>query len=145
MELLMKKEFKKKGFEILPHTADLKIRSHGKTLGELFENMLKGMFLAIEPEFESDETVEREIEMKSHDVKSLLVDFLSDALYLSDVHREAYVEAKISEVSETSVKAILVGKKITDFALGEIKAVTHHDVKLEKVGDEWIAEVVFDL
>ena len=38
-----------KDFEILPHTADLKIRVYGDNLQMLFCNAVKGMFESIRP------------------------------------------------------------------------------------------------
>ncbi len=38
-----------KDFEIIPHTADLKIRVYGKTREDLFTNALIGMFQSTRP------------------------------------------------------------------------------------------------
>jgi len=158
-------------FEILPHTADLKIRVYGKDLPMLFCNALKGMFLAIEPVAPGCHyvdnrlvceklDVERLITVESSDLPSLLVDYLSEALYLADVHNEAYLDATITEITSTKgikptwrVSAVLKGVKITDFLRGEIKAVTHHRLLVERrtevIGGRdyqgWVAEIVFDL
>lgn len=151
-----------KDFEILPHTADLKIRAYGKDLKTLFSHMIKGMFSSIHPvtnecTYEQERlvceklSVSRPIDVKSHDLESLLVDFLSEALSLSDIYHEAYLDIEYSDMNVESdgdtyyIKGTLKGIKIEDFEGGEIKAVTHHDVKVEKKGDVWVAEVLFDL
>ena len=38
-----------KGYELVPHTADLKMYAYGTTFEELFRNALKGMFASIKP------------------------------------------------------------------------------------------------
>lgn len=143
-------------FEQLPHTADLKIRVHGHTLADLFKNALVGMFQVIHPlsphcQWENDRLKcaqlpeKRAITIQSIDVESLLVDFLSYALYLSDVHNEAYLDAQVHEIDEKNIYATVFGVKITGFEVVEIKAVTYHDLKIEKVNDTWQAEIVFDI
>jgi len=145
-----------KEFEILPHTADLKIRAYGSNLQMLFCNVLKGMFESIHPlgsgcVWENDRLrceklpIERMIDVASHDLPSLLVDFLSEALYLSDVYGEAYLDVVIDDISHTHVCGVLRGVMVDDFEAGEIKAVTHHDLVIEERDGEWVAEVLFDL
>lgn len=137
-----------KRFEILPHTADLQICAYGKDLPTLFKNALFGMFTGISPQFISETKACHDIEVRSHDLETLMVDFLSEALYLSDVHKEAYLDMNLKEIStegEFFIKAELCGRKIEGFEEGEIKAVTHHGLKVEKKDDHWIAKVLFDL
>ena len=139
----------KKEYEVLPHTADLQIRVYGKDLKELFRNAVRGMFDSIHPEFDPEfkgrEKNRRKIEVESHDLEALLVDFLSEALYLSDVHGEAYLDVEILEMSKTRIKGVLLGTPIIDFGSGEIKAVTHHGLYVKQIDGGWAAEVLFDL
>ena len=39
-----------KDFEMVPHTADIKIRAYGHTMEELFRHALQGMFQSIRPQ-----------------------------------------------------------------------------------------------
>ena len=39
-----------KDFEMVPHTADIKIRAYGNTMEELFRHALQGMFQSIRPQ-----------------------------------------------------------------------------------------------
>ena len=142
-------------FEQLPHTADIKIRVHGQTVEELFCNALIGMFQSIEPKTK-DCTLEHgllvcdnlpehhTINVSAGDQELLLVDFLSEALALSDIYNQAYLDAEIHELSDTSIHATIHGINIDGFAI-EIKAVTYHDLVVRKVHDAWIAEIVFDI
>lgn len=86
-----------------------------------------------------------EISLSAPSKELLLIDFLSEALYLSDVNDEAYFNATFSEFSETSLKAMLHGIEIERFQVVEIKAVTYHELKIEKINNSWQAEVVFDI
>lgn len=143
-------------FEVLPHTADIKIRAYGKTKKELFRNALIGMFQAVEPiavgchsengRVVCDTLPELHIiELKASDEESLLVDFLSEALYLSDVYDQAYFDAIIDECTETYLKATIYGVHITGFTVTEIKAVTYHELAIKKYDDGWQVDIVFDI
>jgi SHS2 domain-containing protein len=145
-----------KDFEVLPHTADLKIRAYGSTLKELFNNALKGMFTSIHPltslcSYVHDRLVcaalpqQHSIEVTAPDLESLLVNFLSEALYLSDANDEAYLQADIEDLTDQHIKAIIYGVAVEGFEVVEIKAVTYHDLKIEKIDGLWQTDIVFDI
>ena len=85
------------------------------------------------------------IRVTAADREALLVDFLSYALYLCDVHNEAYLDVDIHKLTSTSITAIVKGVKVTGFEVVEIKAVTYNDLKVEYANGVWQAEVVFDI
>ncbi len=145
-----------KEFEVVPHTADLKICAYGISYEELFRHALKGMFASIKPKspeitYMDDVphiahfTVEHKVVVRSLDVETMLIDFLSECLYLSDVHNEAYFDALFSEFSDTELEATIFGVKIDGFEVVEIKAVTYHELVLEQIDGLWRACIVFDI
>ncbi|MCA9770282.1 archease [Candidatus Dependentiae bacterium] len=146
-----------KKFEQLPHTADIKIRVYGKTKEELFRNSLYGMFSIVGPHVPSsckkvgeyivcDDLPKKHIvEVMAPDIDALLVDFLSEALYLSDVHNQAYFDVAIDQLTDTNIKAVIKGVAITGFDVVEIKAVTYHDLVIKHVDDVWQTDIVFDI
>lgn len=139
--------FKIKDYELLEHTADLKIRAYGKDLPELFSHALKGMFEICRPEIKKKSEVIRHINVSAEDLEALLIEFLSQALYLSDVDNEIYSHAKVkikNEKKKKSLKGKIKGNKIKRLGL-EIKAVTWHDLSIKHVNDHWEAVVLFDI
>lgn len=143
-------------FELLPHTADIKVRVYGTTLADFFRNALVAMFQAVGPVIEGARSehdrvicdtlpIHRRVHVTSIDVISLLVDFLSEALYLSDVHNEAYLDATIHVVNETEIDATLHGAPVQGFQVVELKAVTYHDLHVQQVDGMWQADIVFDI
>jgi SHS2 domain-containing protein len=145
-----------KDFEQISHTADLKIRVYGTTLKQLFEHAVIGMFQSIHPKIpgchlENDRVIcatlpiTREVKVRSFDHISLLVDFLSEALYLSDVHDEAYLAAQVDEITDTYIRATLHGIGVEGFEVVEIKAVTYHELDIKQVDGMWQADIVFDI
>ena len=146
----------KKDFELLPHTADLKIRVYGSTLQELFRHALFGMFQSIGPrskicEKKGDRMYckqlpqHHDIEVHAPDYDALLVDFLSEALSLSDIYNEAYLDATLHELDQHHLKATIHGVPIEGFEVVEIKAVTHHDISIKQINGVWQTEIVFDI
>lgn len=130
---------------ILPHTADLRLKFFGKTKEELFSNAVRGMFLAIEPTYKKGAPeVERLVRINSKDTDALLIDFLSEVLYLSDIHDEAYNKIEIKRLSDKEIEAIIFGKKVKGFR-EEIKAVTYHGAYIKRVKGVWETEIIFDI
>lgn len=135
-----------KKFEILEHPSDLKIRAFGKTKEELFENMMIGMFEGARYKVEVESKKARvEIKISSIDLPSLLVDFLSEILYLSETRKEVYQKVNFKEFSENEIEAELIGKKLKRMGV-HIKGVTYHglDIHQEKDGT-WQATILFDI
>lgn len=145
-----------KDFELIPHTADIKLRVYGKTLEDLFRNALIGMFQSVGPQGPQCEKVDdrvvcssleysHQIDVIAIDHEALLVDFLSEALYFSDIYDEAYFDAAIELLTNTHLKATVYGAKITGFEVVEIKAVTYHDLHIRQEDGLWVTEIVFDI
>lgn len=133
-----------KKFELLEHKADLKIRAFGKDKKELFLNMMIGMIESMRPGgIEKGE--KREIKINSPDLEALLVDFLSEVLYLSQVNREVYNDVKFTKFTGREIEGELVGQKVERFG-EDIKAVTYHDLDIHQRKDRiWEAIVLFDI
>lgn len=145
-----------KDFEQLPHTADIKIRVYGFSLKQLFEHALIGMFQSIGPKIkdckiENERVVcdnlpeTHEVSVSGTDAEMVLVEFLSEALYLSDVYNEAYLHATVHEVDDSHAKVTIHGIKVDGFEVVEIKAVTYHDLKIEQIDGVWRTDIVFDI
>jgi len=133
-----------KKFEILEHKADLKIRAFGKDKKELFLNALRGMVDSQKGEGLKRQ-VKRKIKIKSLDLAALLVDFLSEALYLSQVNKEIYKNLEFKKFSDTRIEGELIGQKVGRFG-EDIKAVTYHDLDIRQRKDRaWEATLLFDI
>jgi SHS2 domain-containing protein len=135
-----------KKFEILEHKADLKIRVFGKTKEELFENAMVGMFEAAKYESTKQLTTKQlTTKIKSVDLFSLLVDFLSEVLYLVETEKLVFEKVEFKKFAENEIEAILIGKPLKRMGV-HIKGVTYHelDISQEKDGT-WQATILFDI
>ena len=135
-----------KKYEILEHKADLKIRAFGKDKPELFSNALGGMSESMKAEVKKPEKkFKREIKIKSADLPSLLVDFLSEALYLSQVQKEVFSDIIIKKFTDKELEGVITGQKIERFG-EDIKAVTYHQLEVKQNKDgSWQATILFDI
>jgi len=146
----------KHDFELLPHTADIKLRVTGSSQAELFRHAVQGMFTIMQPRAQGCVLTEhrivcakldstRSFDIRADAVDELLVAFLSNALFYSDVHNEAYFDAAIDSIDEHSIRGVFKGVGIQGFDRPEIKAVTYHELSVTHNHDQWTAEIVFDV
>jgi len=141
-------------YEILPHTADLRIRARGKTREELFLNALRGMSAVLQPldavrgrpaaVSRGGGDVRREVKLSSPDSASLLIDFLSEALALSQINREVYTDVTFDELAEKSLRGTLIGLPVSGLEK-DIKAVTYHGVEIRETDAGYEATVIYDI
>lgn len=102
-------------YEILPHTADLRVRACGETLPALFCHALQGLGAVLHPEaLERAPDAERRIVVTAPDTTQLLIDFLAEALALAHIHREVYVDARFEELTAETVSAVVRGVAMQD-------------------------------
>ncbi len=130
-------------FEEVEHTADWCIRIFGADFAELLAHAGAAMYAMQAVDLTAEPQVWRAVQVEAPDREALLVTWLSELLYLSDTHGESYTRFVIDEASETRVEGRVGGVP----GLGEkahIKAVTYHDLSVQKTPDGWVATVVFD-
>jgi len=132
-------------YEVLPHTADLRIRAWGKTREELFRNALTGMSSVMQPDVVSrGGDIRRDVNLASPDSASLLIDFLSEALSQSHLNREVYTDVEFGELGDRSLRATLHGVTVPAFEK-DIKAVTYHGVEIRETDEGFEATVIYDI
>lgn len=144
-------------YELLPHTADIKMRIYASDYQQLFKNALISMFSYMRPKshaclMQQDETYsctqlpsERSVELQSPDAALLLIDFLAYALALSEIYHEAYFDVVITECTQTYIKGKMRGVPVEGFEGVAIKAVTYNELVLTGNDAQWQAEIVFDI
>jgi SHS2 domain-containing protein len=135
-----------KKFEILEHISDLKIKVFGKSLKELFENAIIGMLKAANYERNLKSQISKvKIKIKSFDLSSLLVDFLSEVLYLAETKKLVFEKIKFQKFSDTEIEAELFGKSLKKIGV-QIKGVTYHGLEIkQKKNGTWEAVILFDI
>ncbi len=137
-----------KRYEEIPHTADWSFRAFGRDLRELFANAAFALFTmegAVAPDSSSPALpTKRSVQVSGIDYESLLVNWLSELLYLQESHRETYHRFDIRELSPSALTADIYGTpgiRIDKL----VKAATYHDLKIEQTPEGWQATVVVDV
>lgn len=133
-------------FEQIPHTADVTVSITADSLKELFAGALAGMFSASAPRFAKEQKNTRtdRVSLTAPDTETLLVDFLSHALALSDMYNHAYTTVLFHSCSAYSLEADLIGVPVQGFTI-EIKAVTYHDLTVTCNNGRYQASIVLDI
>ena len=125
-----------KTYELIDHTADVGIKAHGKTLSEAFENAAKGMFDIITDSSEIESIGQYNIELEAPDLEQLLVDWLSELLFLNSAKNLVFGFFKIDlDEKNKQLTAKVFGEKfdLSKHKIGaEIKAVTYHMLEVKK-------------
>ena len=141
-----------KQYQYLEHTADVKFLAYGKTLEEVFENAALAMFNVMIDTGEVLGEVARDVFLKSPDLESLLVDWLSELLYLFEVDEIVFSKFQVDEIREEkgeySITARASGEKFYPDSHPfetEIKAVTYSHLEIKKIADGWQAQVIVDI
>ena len=134
-------------FDIIDHTADVGVAAHGATREELFGNAALGMFTVIGDLGRVAPREKRDVIVDAKDLESLLVSFLAELLFIHEIHHFMICDVRVDFVTDTRVQATVRGEALSPKheIYTEIKAVTHHDLKVEHTGDGWNATVLFDI
>jgi SHS2 domain-containing protein len=124
----------KEGFQILPHTADLRVKIVGRDKKRLFLAAFDAMAYILggkRKNFTPAKNEKQEIKLESVDINTLMVDFLSEVLYLSEIHHAVYSKARFLDFSDNSLTVEIYGKKVKEFN-ETIKAVSYHELDIKK-------------
>jgi SHS2 domain-containing protein len=135
-----------KKYEILPHSADLKIRVFGKTKKELFKNAMIGMFESAKYiEEEKIRSKKQKISIKSTDLSSLLVDFLNELLYLVEIKKIVFKKIIFEKLTENELRAEVFSERLKEMGV-QIKAVTYYGLNIKQDKNKnWQATLLFDI
>lgn len=135
-------------FEVLEHTADVGVRVYGGSFAELLKNAALALMslIADRESVRPDEEVAFEAEAETGE--ELLIKMLSEILYLHEVRKMVFADADLELTDGYKLRGRLRGEK-TDVSrhelLLDIKAATYHNLKIERVNDRFMAEIIFDI
>ena len=132
-------------YELVHHTADVRLRVVAPSLEELFRDAVRGMYAVMRGHSAAGQPVRRDIQVDdSADMTSLLVDFLNEVLNRAHIGRELYDVMTFARLDETSLTAELHGTRPAEFE-EDVKAVTYHEAEVRRDGEAWTTMLVFDL
>jgi protein archease len=133
---------------LIDHTADIGIDVFGDSLQELFSNAAFAMFDIIADLSNVKNKDEYIISVSGVDREQLLVNWLSELLYIHDVKGLLFKDFVITNITDTQLDAIARGERYKDgihVIKTEMKAVTYHNLSIIRKDNRWQARIIFDL
>lgn len=131
------------GYIEIQHTADWAIRVWAPDFPALLVQAAVAMYDLTETQLNTENRVERNLELAAGDHESLLVGFLSELLYLQEIEGLAFNQVEI-HTTENELKGRLIGGPVLS-QRKEIKAVTYHNLKIIKTPGGLEVTIVFDV
>ena len=137
-----------KRFELLDHTADIGIMVYGEDLKSLFQNAAEAFFHLITDLKKVKLRTERKIEIGEESLERLMVDWLSELLYLYDVEHLLFKRFNVESVGKEGLKAKVKGEFFQEgvhMIKTGVKAVTYHQIEVRQEREGWRARIIVDL
>jgi len=136
-----------RSWNLIAHTADLRMEVRGSSLEELMLNAAAGLAELLDTEPVIISEAELDVLVTGDGPDELLVDWLREILYQNQTRAFVPLAAEIVELTETSLKARLVGglRPEEREPSQEIKAVTYHGLSVVETDSGLVAKIVFDI
>lgn len=131
------------GYEEIEHTADWSLRVWAPDLPGLLEQAARGMLALCGIQLAAGKRIQRQITVEAGDAEGLLVNFLAELLHILDQEALAF-DVYLLTISENTAVANLGGAAVNE-RKKEIKAVTYHNLKIQKSSGRFEAVIVFDV
>jgi SHS2 domain-containing protein len=131
-------------------SADAAFEASGMTLEELFRDAAIATFEVMTDTKTLNQLLTREIVLENESVDGLLIDWLSELVFLKDTENLLFsvFNVNIRKNDVYVLKAEAKGEKINrkkHSLRSDVKAVTYHMFEVIKTGDTWTARVVLDI
>ncbi|HQD24941.1 MULTISPECIES: archease [Methanoculleus] len=133
-------------FEELEHTADVQMRVRGRTINELFADAGRAMFQIMYGPC-IDRGVTREISLEADNLEALLIDYLSELLFITEVEGTVFCTFDVD----------VQGTRLTATARGEpfdpkrhsggtiVKGISYFGLEIVKEEEGYVVEIIFDI
>ena len=128
----------------IEHTADWSLRVWASTLPALFVDAAQGMYALAGARAAPGEAERTTIVCQGEDYESLLVSWLQEWLYRTEMDNQVFETFEIDRLTPTELTGSAVGRPAGHLDK-LIKAVTYHKISVEKKEGLWRAEVIFDI
>ena len=143
-------------YETFSTTADVGIRIAGRGYEGLLLSAIKGLNLLLfghqpsptstpEAPDAPDAPDVYPFEFHGDSFENVLVNLLSEILFLLQNRMQLTVSLKINEVNETYLNAELLTTPAPEEPEVEIKSVTYHNLKIKRNNDTLATDIIFDI
>lgn len=135
-------------YELMDHTADLRIRVTAETLEDLFAEAGKAVFNLLLRSTRQPGIEKRRVEMEGLDLEDLMVNWLRELLYFFNGQGKAAASITILSLNNTLIRATVELYDVDylrDEVLTDIKAVTYHQIEVGRLNEGYVTQVIFDV
>jgi len=135
-------------YRVVDHTADIGIAVENPSLEGLFEDAAFGMFDLVADLGRVASRVNVRVELKAESVEDLFVDWLRELLFRFETGPIIFKTFRVRMSSPLALSAGAAGEAFDPARhelYHELKAVTYHDLRVEKTGGLWRARIIFDV
>jgi SHS2 domain-containing protein len=134
--------------ETFEHTADLGLRVRAGDLSTLFIEAAQVLFEAIIEDLETVRLERRvDVSLPAEALDLLLFDWLKELLYYFDTEHLLFGKFDV-EVTTNGLTGSAWGEPLDRARHNlehEVKAITYHGLRVERVGTDWLAEIIVDI
>jgi len=134
--------------EHFEHTADLGLRIRAADLDTLFTEAAQSLFSAVVEDLATVRPLRKiDVRLDGDAIDYLLFDWLRALLYHFDAEHLLFGQFEV-HVSEAGLTGSAWGEPLDRARHNmehEVKAITYHGLRVEKIGEEWEAEVIVDI
>ena len=135
-------------FELFDHTADIGLKVWSQDFTGIFSTAAQGMFSVITELKKVVPRLDFDISLQGDRDSDLLVHWLNHLNYLMTTEEMLFSKFNILSIKNGRLLAQIRGEKFfpeKHEIFREIKAVTYHQLILEKQSTGWYAQLLFDL
>ena len=133
-------------YEELPHTADIKIRARAPNREGLFAEAFRALMDAMYGTDRKGGTA-RTVDIEAPDDESLLFDFLSESLYLTEVDGLVFEKADVT-LDNHKLHAVLSGEPFDPARHSggtEVKGISYSGMEIREDAAGYILDIIFDV
>jgi SHS2 domain-containing protein len=138
----------RKKFRFIDHTADIGVVVFGESLPELFQHAAQSFFSVVTEPKTIHEVETHSFSLDAPGLEELLVSWLNEFLYLFETQGLLFSRFEIKNLNQEHLEAIACGEKYTAEKhpiKRIIKAVTFHQLTIQKQRGRWKTQIIFDL
>jgi SHS2 domain-containing protein len=133
-------------FEEISHTADIKIRVRASSLEALFSETLNAMMQII---YGTDRKggIHKDIRIESSGIESLLADFLSEVLFISEVENLVF-SGGVIKINGLHLSAELLGEQfdpVRHAGGSEVKGISYSGLEITHDANGYMLDIIFDV
>lgn len=136
------------GFELRDHTADIALFAWGTAAQDLFTAAAQGLYATIGELHGTGATKPFTINLDGRDQADLLVDFLSELLFVFETAQTRIIDFSFEELTDTRLRSTGLLEPL-DVARcqfeHEVKAVTHHDLAIHNTPNGLETTIILDI